>query len=126
LERHEPADVEDLWRYGSLLAAGVATVASSDAPYGDSDPWATMRAARDRTTPSGTVLGAAESVPASRSLAGFLAPLDLSANTSRRIHPGVVADLVLLKVPLAEALAEPTREAVAATVSAGRVVYRCS
>src|SRR5262249_46363722 len=31
-----------LWRYGALVRRGVHVAASSDAPYGDPDPWATI------------------------------------------------------------------------------------
>ena len=84
LATHEPADHADLWRYASLLDAGVSTVASSDAPYGDPDPWVTIRAARDRRTSSGVVLGAAERVPAARTLAGLLAPLDQTQRSTSK------------------------------------------
>lgn len=124
LSNHDPAEHDDLWRYASLLDAGVATVASSDAPYGDPDPWATIRAARDRTTASGAVLGADERVSPERTLAGFLAPLDRPSGPPRRVAVGEPADLVLLKAPLSSALAESCRELVAVTVTDGRITYR--
>ena len=124
LSNHDPAEHDDLWRYASLLDAGVATVASSDAPYGDPDPWATIRAARERTTATGAVLGADERVPPERTLAGFLAPLDRPAGPPRRVAVGEPADLVLLRAPLRSVLAEPSHEQVAVTVADGRIAHR--
>jgi predicted amidohydrolase YtcJ len=123
LSRHNASEHDDLWRHASLLAGGVPTVASSDAPYGDPDPWLTIRAARDRTTQSGAVLGAAERVPAEQTLAGLLSPLERPGGPPRTVSVGEPADLVLLKVPLPTAFAEPLREHVAATLVAGRVAY---
>jgi predicted amidohydrolase YtcJ len=103
----DPRDYDDLWRYGSLLAAGVTTVASSDAPYGARDPWEVLRAARDRLTPSGVVLGAAERVQVRQALNGMLSSLETPGTAARKIE---TADLVLLHVPLEHALREPTAE----------------
>jgi predicted amidohydrolase YtcJ len=105
----DPRDLGDLWRYGSLLTAGIRAVASSDAPYGPLDPWEVIRAARDRRTE--------EAVPPRRVLDGLLSPLHDPGGP-----PAVVdgsADLVLLHVPLAEALSAPSREHVR-LVLAGR------
>lgn len=123
LSSHHREELADLWRFASLQDAGVATVASSDAPYGDLDPWVTIRAARDRATASGAVLGEGERVSAARTLAGFLAPLEQPGGPPRRMLIGEPADLVLLHAPLAAALEESSREVVAATFASGRVVY---
>ncbi len=45
----EPDDREHLWRCGSLIDAGVAVFGGTDAPYGSANPWASIRAAVDRT-----------------------------------------------------------------------------
>ncbi len=62
----EVADDEhaDLWRCGTLVAAGVGVSAGSDAPYGDPDPWRSIVAAVDRRTRSGRPFGRDERVPA--------------------------------------------------------------
>ena len=57
--RELASELDDLYRVASLQAAGIPTVCSSDAPYGPADPWAVMRAAAQRRTPAGEVLGAA-------------------------------------------------------------------
>src|SRR5699024_10163388 len=50
-----PADQHrQLWRVDSLIAAGVGVAGSTDAPFGDLDPWAAMRAAVRRRTTAGT------------------------------------------------------------------------
>ena len=46
---------------------------SSDAPYASVDPWATVRAAVNRTTPSGAVLGRDEVLGRIGALLGDLA-----------------------------------------------------
>ena len=53
------AEHDDLYRVGSLLAAGVAVAGSSDAPYGPLDPWRAIAAASTRRTCAGELLGAA-------------------------------------------------------------------
>lgn len=114
----DPEDRGDLWPYASLLAAGAAVAPSSDAPFGPLDPWAVLRAARDRLTPAGRVLRAEERVPVATALAGMLAPLAAPGDRARRVRPGAPADLVLLHVPLERALAEPDRALVRLTVAA--------
>ncbi|RLV50276.1 amidohydrolase [Nocardioides mangrovicus] len=79
----EPDDLPHLYRYRSLLDAGVPVLPSSDAPYGPVDPWVVMRAARDR------VLGRPERVDAATVLRGYQ-------------HGG--SGLVLLRTGLSEAL----------------------
>jgi predicted amidohydrolase YtcJ len=123
LDRVPSAEHRDLWRYGSLLRAGVPTAPGSDAPYGDPDPWACLRAARDRTAPSGRVLGPDERVPPTEVLRGLLSrPCD-PGGVPRHLAPRVQADLVLLHVPIEEALRVPDASLVRATFVAGRVVH---
>ncbi len=120
----EPADRTDLWRCGSLLAAGVAVGAGTDAPFGSPDPWLAIAAAVDRRTPAGRVLGPAERVDAMTALGLFLAPLAQPGGPRRRVVPGAAADLCVLGVPLAEALAAPSSAHVAVTIAGGRLTYR--
>ncbi|MDQ1375312.1 MAG: hypothetical protein QOJ09_2650 [Actinomycetota bacterium] len=110
-------DVDDrpfLWRCGSLLRAGVAVLGSSDGPYGPADPWRAMRTAVDRRTASGTVLGPDDAVTPEQALALYTA--------ARRVAPRTPADLCLLRVPLAEALAALDADAVRLTVIGGDIV----
>lgn len=119
----EPGDRAHLYPYASLLAQGIPVAASSDAPYGDPDPWASIAAASTRRTPSGHVVSPAERVPARVALEGFLSPPDEPGGRVRRVAPGLRADLCLLSVPLAEALAGPTAGHVALVLRNGRVVH---
>jgi predicted amidohydrolase YtcJ len=105
-------DIEHLWPYASLLAAGVPTAPSSDAPFGPADPWQIMRSARDRRTPDGRHLTAHEAVPVDVALAGFLSPLDQPGGPARGVVSGATADLVLMAAPLAAVLADPCCDAV--------------
>ncbi|HEY3142762.1 MAG TPA: CoA transferase, partial [Acidimicrobiales bacterium] len=115
----EPDDRDHLYPYASLLAAGIRTVPSSDAPFGDPDPWRILAAARDRRTAEGQILGPHERVEAATALAGILSPLDDPGGTPRKVERGVPADLCLLHVPLAQALADPSHEHVRLTIRAG-------
>ncbi|MFF1834864.1 amidohydrolase family protein [Streptomyces sp. NPDC058231] len=121
----DPVDARHLYPYASLLAHGIPVAASSDAPYGDPDPWATMAAASTRRTPSGRVLSAAERVAPRIALDGFLSPPHDPGGPARHVAPGLRADLCLLSVPLREALAAPSAGQVALVLRNGRVVHPC-
>jgi predicted amidohydrolase YtcJ len=112
-------DLPCLYPYERLRRAGVPVVASSDAPYGDPDPWRVIRSARDRTTTAGLILGASERVAARVALDGYLSSAHDPGGEPRRVVEGAVADLVLLRVPLAAALADPSGELVRAVFSDG-------
>jgi predicted amidohydrolase YtcJ len=123
LARVEPQDVPHLWRYRSLLDAGIPVGSSSDAPYGDLDPWASVRAAVSRRPPSGQVVGAAERVDAATALAGFLSDPCAPGAPSRCVAVGSPADLVLLDCGHADVLADPRREHVRLTLIAGEIRF---
>jgi predicted amidohydrolase YtcJ len=123
LDRVEGDDVPFLWRYRSFLAAGLPVGGSSDAPYGDLNPWASIAAATSRTTPSGRVAGPGERVPASQALAGYLSDPRSPGGPVREITVGSTADLVLLRDPLAKALTDPRHDRVRLTMIGGTVVY---
>ena len=119
---HVPAPERD-WLYpcASLLRAGVTVAASTDAPFGPSDPWACIAAAVTRRTRSGQVLAPAERVAASQALRLFLAdPSDL--RRTRIVAVGGPADLCVLRAPLTEALTQPSAAMVRAVVSRGQVM----
>jgi hypothetical protein len=120
----EPEDLEHLYRCGSLLRAGIEVGGSTDAPFGDLDPWRAIRAAIDRRTASGAALGAEERVSPDRALALFLARPERPGGPARRIGSGAVADLCLLDAPLADVLTSPTHEHVAATWARGECIFR--
>lgn len=102
-----------LYRLASLRDAGLVLAGGSDAPFGSADPWAAMRAATDRRTAQGVVMGVDEALEVGEALALWLAdPLDLSRE--RRIAVGGVADLCLLAADTSS---------VRLTVSAGQVIH---
>ena len=121
----DPDDVPLLYPCATLQAAGVAVAAGTDAPFGDADPWAAMRAAVQRRTRSGQVLGAGERVGPATALDLFLGSADAPARP-RRVEPGAPADLCVLDRPLRdvyEALdGEPSFNPVVLTIAAGRVI----
>jgi predicted amidohydrolase YtcJ len=108
-------DLPDLYRYASLQDAGVTVVPSSDAPYGPLDPWEVMRSARDRRGASRAPVNAREWVSASMVLTGYLRHPHSLHSPHRRVRAGAPADLVLLRLPLAEALDDPRAELVRRT-----------
>jgi len=117
-----PGDHDFLYPYASLLKHGVRVAASSDAPYGDVDPWRTMLDAMARATSRGSVVGAHERVPASAALAGYLSDPRDPGGPARLVTPGAPADLVLLDAPLADVLQEPSSEHVRAVLVRGEQV----
>lgn len=86
----DPHDLGDLYRLGSLLNGGVRVLGGSDAPYGDANPWIAIRAATDRRTRGGDVIGAGEAI-------GRQAALALYQPSSPNI--GAPADLILYNWP---------------------------
>jgi predicted amidohydrolase YtcJ len=91
-------------------------------PFGDGDPWAAMRAAVHRTTPSEVVLGVDERVSARTALTMFFGGPD-QPTCPRAVAPGEPADLCVLSVPPEVALAELDAEMVAATIIRGEIAY---
>ena len=116
---HEQAQ---LWRVASLLNANIPVALSTDMPFGDGDPWATMRAAVSRTTRSGAVLNADECVSARMALTMFLGWSD-RPDRPRTVEIGEPGDLCVLSEPPAAVLAELDAGLVAATLIRGELVY---
>ncbi len=116
-----PAELPDLWRGRSLVNAGIAVAAGSDAPFGSADPWLAVRAAVRRRTSSGEPLGPAEAVAPAVAL-GWWSGSGPTPAQPRRLQPGAAADLLVLAGPLAAVFTgdEPVR--VVATLIAGEVV----
>jgi predicted amidohydrolase YtcJ len=115
------SDLPDLWRGRSLAVAGVAVAAGTDAPFGSPDPWVAVRAAIRRRTYLGQVLGAGEEVDAATALRWWAGWPNRPARP-RRLAAGQPADLVVLRAPLAVALAGDGPVPVAATLIGGEVI----
>jgi predicted amidohydrolase YtcJ len=120
LDEVAPTDLPHLYPYASLVERGVTVVPSSDAPYGPLDPWTVMRCARDRRSASRKSVNPKEWVSATTVLAGYLRPLESLHADRRRVRAGAPADLVLLQLPLANALDDPRAEVVRRTWHAAR------
>lgn len=112
----------ELWRVRTLLQAGVPVALSTDAPFGRDDPWAAMRAAVARRTPSGRILGPDETVSTAQALAMFLGSAH-DPSRPRVLAPGELGDLCVLSAPPDRVLAALDAGLVAATIVAGEVVY---
>ncbi|WP_412519855.1 amidohydrolase family protein [Actinomadura madurae] len=115
-------DHRDLYRYASLRAAGVPVGLSSDAPYGPLDPWQVMTAAVHRRARSGTTVGPAERIAPLTALHAYLTPPEEPGGRIRTVQAGAPADLLLLHVPLTEALHRPSAALVRTVAIEGRLV----
>ena len=117
------AEHEELWRLRSLQCAGVPVAGSTDAPFGDLDPWAAMRAARDRRTASGSAISISEQISDAAAVTLFLGEPGAPGRL-RELTAGSAADLCLLSEPPEVVLRELDGELVAATVIGGRLMDR--
>lgn len=115
----DPDDQACLYPFRRLQEAGAHVTASSDAPFGDLDPWRTMRDARDRTSQRGSLIGPSERVPPSVTMRGFLSEPDAPGGPARRVAVGAVADLCLLREPLTQVLHAPDADLVRLVLLAG-------
>ena len=95
-------DVPHLWPCASLRRAGVKVAGGTDAPYGHPDPWRAIRAAVDRRTPAGIVLGPDERC-AWHDAFDLFAGGPADPTVARRVTVGSRTDLCVLSVPLATA-----------------------
>lgn len=123
LQAVAPGEHGNLYRCHSLLAQGIPLAGSTDAPYGDSDPWAAMRAAVRRCSRSGVVIGAAEKLSPEQALAMFTSAAADPGGASRRIAIGETADLCLLDRSWEQARARLVAQDVRATIHRGKLVY---
>jgi predicted amidohydrolase YtcJ len=83
-------DHADLYRLETLRLGGVRLRGGSDAPYGDLNPWVAIRAAMDRRTRDGHVVGANEALRRDRAVALYGPQI---------LAPGEPADLILFDWP---------------------------
>lgn len=116
------AEHHELWRVATLSAAGVPVALSTDMPFGDDDPWKTVRAAVFRTTGAGAVLGADERITARDALQMFFGAPE-APPAPRRIALGEPGDLCILGAPPEAVLAELDSGMVTTTIVAGNVIH---
>ncbi|PNU04993.1 amidohydrolase family protein [Novosphingobium guangzhouense] len=119
----EPHHHADLYRLRTLMNAGIAISAGTDAPYGNPDPWRSMAAAVSRRTTNGVVISAQEAVSPEKALGFYLAdPADFSRQ--RSIEPGSIADLCLLDRPWSQARTRLRSDDVSLVLAAGKLIYQ--
>jgi len=119
----EPRDRPWLYPCGRLLRAAVPLGGSTDAPFGDPDPWTAMRGAVDRRTEAGAIVGSEEALTPERALALFTSPPERPGAAPRPIEAGARADLCLLDRPWSSARSELSSALVVATIREGDVIW---
>ena len=119
----EPRDRPWLYRCRGFLEASVPLGGSTDAPFGNQDPWAAMRAAVDRRTEGGATIGSDEALGPERALALFTSPPARPGASPRTIEVGAPADLCLLDRPWSSARSEFSSGLVIATIRDGSVIW---
>ena len=122
----EPRDQPWLYRCEGFLRAAVPLGGSTDAPFGNPDPWTAMRAAVDRRTESGASIGSDEALTPERALALFTSPPERPGEAPRSIERGAAADLCLLDRPWSAARSELSSGGVVATIRGGSVIWPMS
>ncbi len=111
-----------LYRGRTFLERGIPLAAGSDAPFGSANPWTAMRAAVNRRTASGELLGGSEALTPEQALALFLGTPD-APDQVRQIQAGAVADLCLLATPWSIARSRLDSADVRLVLRKGTVIY---
>lgn len=119
----EPYELPNLYRLESIKAAHIPLAGSSDAPYGDTDPWRAIKAAQLRRTAKGVSLNPEEVLSPHDSLSLYLGSFDNPGGPARQIKVGAPADLCLLDCTLDEMLSAPDSAHVRATIIDGALAY---
>jgi predicted amidohydrolase YtcJ len=119
----ETSEHQDLYRTKSLLDARIPVGGSTDAPFGNPDPWKAMTAAVSRKTSGGRTLGQQEQVTPELALQLFTSPADNPGGRPRSIEVGYSADLCLLNRPWHSARLRLNQEDVIATICAGEIIW---
>jgi predicted amidohydrolase YtcJ len=113
-----------LYRLRSFVDAGVALAGSTDAPFGDCNPWKAMHAAVTRCSSEGALIGADERLTPEQALTLFLSPLERPCSVTPPIRIGMVADLCVLDAPWRRLRTDLASANVRATFCAGECVYQ--
>lgn len=116
------AEHPDLYRTATLTAAGIRWAASSDAPYGDANPWLSAHAAVMRRTSTGAALGLAEAQTPEAAVSGYLGSA-ADPGTVRRLNVGAAADVCLLDRSWARARQQLADVRPVLTVRGGEIIF---
>ena len=121
----EPGLIPYTYRLRSLLDAGIALAAATDAPVTPARPLCAISAAASRVAIEGYELEKAEKLDIREAFALFTsAAARLAGLNAGSIEPGVLADLVVLsRDPLASKPAELMNINVDITIVGGRIIY---
>lgn len=119
----EAADQPWLYLANSFQRAEIPLAGGSDAPFGSADPWRAMRAAIERRSASGVVMGADEALTPEQALQLFLSPTDNPGMAAQRLAPGAPADLCLLHCPWEQLRQNLDKTQVRATWCDGEQVF---
>jgi predicted amidohydrolase YtcJ len=119
----DPRDLPFLYRVKSWLDANVPIAGGTDAPFGQPDPWCAMRAAVERETVEGEILGPEERVSPEAALALFTTPARDPGGAPRRVAIGERADLCLLDLPWKQARTRLSRDRVRASLVDGVPIH---
>lgn len=110
-------ELANLYRLRSLLDAGIAVAAGSDAPYANINPWIGIQAAQERLTATDAPLGLSEAISAADAMALY-SPSGAKRGTAKPIVTlGQVGDLCLASGETAHG----STGAISATIIGGRV-----
>lgn len=118
------ADYDSLYRGKGFLDAGIALAGSTDAPFGNPDPWLAMMAGVNRCSANGTVLGAGERLSPEQALKMFATTAANPGGPMRKIEPGAEANLCLLDRPWHKARLRLRSDDVVLTIAAGKIIYQ--
>ena len=117
------AEHRDLYRAATLMGAGVPWAASSDAPYGDANPWLSAHTSVTRRTSGGAALGLAEIQTPEAAVSAYLGSPDDPGGPVRSLQVGAPADVCLLDRNWAAARVQLSEVKPVLTVRAGRIIY---
>lgn len=115
-----------LYRAKAFFEAGIPYAGSTDAPFGNANPWLCMQAAMQRATPSGEILNAEEALSVEQALNLFADEPAKPGGARRQLKVGEQADCCLLNAGWASVgtLATAQIPEVCATWIAGELVYQ--
>lgn len=115
IQDNGPSVLDSLYPIRTMLASGIRCTGGTDAPFGDADPWRVIKAATDRRTRNGAVIGARDAIDPEEAL---------TLLTNRReIKVGIPANLVCLDRSWYEARHRLISNDVRLTILEGRVTF---
>ncbi|AXQ28768.1 hypothetical protein D0B54_08760 [Solimonas sp. K1W22B-7] len=119
----EESDRPWLYRLRGFLDRGIRLAGSSDAPYGDADPWLAMDAAVRRRSAAGQPVAGMEALTPEQALALFTTPLEAPGSALPVLEHGAVANLCLLTQPWSKARLALAEVQVRACWREGRLIH---